>query len=118
MMDVLNSISWPAAFTILGTLGAIAGTVIKLFKDDNTPHPDIPVMQDGIQHLKEDIDSLGMRLAVMEKTLEALAKQDTDLKEILSSHDRNFRDAINAVNQKIEKSNDIIIDILKTTNIS
>ena len=131
MLELLNSLTWEAVFTIFGSLVAfIVGVlaIINTFQKNQqskpapqpTPQPEFDRESALAQLRKEELDQIHSRISsakevalenkgemrVLRNLLEALEKRTED-------HERRDIEDFKAMNAKLDKVMDIVVQILQ-----
>ena len=96
MLESIAALTWSGAFAIVASFTVIAGTILKLFKPTTDP---------SLKEFEEKLSDVSARLSKLETKFDHFAGQHID-----------FKEAVSALNRKIEKSNDLIIEVIRTTN--
>lgn len=116
-MEMLATVTWPTAFAVVGSIVTI---VIGLFgylrgKDSGKTAPTSPVetLRGEINELRTAITS-GREENLITKSEFAVLRSHVDtLQRQLADHERRDIDDFRAVNAKIDKIMDIIVQILQ-----
>lgn len=104
MGEFFEQLTWEATLAILGIFGILATTFLQLLRGKKDP-VDLSSIETQISTLKTEMADVKGRIDVVDAKLESLASQDIDFKEIAVR-----------LEAKIDKSNDLVIELFRTTN--
>lgn len=104
MAEFFEQLTWEATLAILGIFGILSTTFLQLFRGKKSP-VDLSSVEAKISTLKSEISDVRGRIDVVDAKIQALASQDIDFKEVAVR-----------LEAKIDKSNDLVIELFRTAN--
>ena len=111
MLDILNSLSWPALFTILGSL---ATGLIALFGYWRSANKEFTQAQKvEYEKTQSRISSATDRISDIEGDLKVTNASLRNLQKQLSDHEQRDIDDFKIVDVKIDRLMDIVVKILQ-----
>lgn len=119
-IQFLADLSWPAAFTIVGSVIAIVGGLLALYSTyvknnsngtasklkSQLPDPESVQIHARISELKDRVSNVEGQQRVFATQIDNLMKQIND-------HDARDVDDFKTINRKVDKLMEIIVEMLK-----
>ncbi|TFH10343.1 MAG: hypothetical protein E4H14_02720 [Candidatus Thorarchaeota archaeon] len=118
-LEILGGLSWPAAFTIVGSVIAVVGGILALYgtyiKTTNGSNGQkksgLPSV--GEVQIHDRISGNRDRIGTLEGEQKVLAARVDNLIKELSHHDARDVDDFKTINAKVDKLMELIVEMLK-----